>query len=162
AISSKPNPSNAQWQVVTEAAWQQRQDNQVRALLGYLLCCPNRRAHRLALQAALWPAGDDETSVRRMNKTIQSLQRILSYGSGGRSHAFVEAEDQAAGVSVQPLRFDGDWLILAGQEYVWVDADVFEEMLQTGVDSIVSLGGVSSPKISPGSTQEIPGDQQMV
>jgi tetratricopeptide (TPR) repeat protein len=159
--NDNPDPSNAQWQVVTEAAWQQRQDNQVRALLGYLLCSPGRRAHRSELQAALWSTGDNETSVRRMNKTIQSLQRVLSYGNGGRGHAFVETEGQAAGVGIQPLRLDDDWLILAGQECVWVDADVFEEMLQTGVNGIVSLNEEVSAKISPGNTQEIPGDQQM-
>jgi predicted ATPase/DNA-binding SARP family transcriptional activator len=159
--NDNPGLSNAQWQVVTEAAWQQRQDNQVRALLGYLLCCPDRRAHRLELQAVLWPTGDNETSVRRMNKTIQSLQRVLSYGTGGRGHAFVETEGQATGVGIQPLRLDDDWLILAGQECIWVDADVFEEMLQTGVTSIVSLDGEASATISPGNTQEIPGDRQM-
>src|SRR5437762_1993530 len=111
-----------EWRVVNDAAWQHRQDNQIRTLLGYLLCCPGRRAHRSQLLALLGLEGNDETSIRRLNKTIPLLQRIL----GGSGHTPVEADSQAAGVSIQPLRFDDDWLVLAGQECIWVDADVFE------------------------------------
>src|SRR5437764_7869129 len=110
ATNDNSDASNAQWQVVNHPAWQQRQDNQIRALLGYLLCCPGRRARLSELQAALWPAGDNETSSRLMHKTIQSLQRVLVHGNGGRRRTFIEADNQA-GVSIQPLRLDDDWLI---------------------------------------------------
>jgi tetratricopeptide (TPR) repeat protein len=161
AIKSNPEASNAQWQVVTHPAWQQRQDNQIRALLGYLLCCPGRRARLPELLAALWPADDNETSTRLMHKTIQSLQRVLGHGSGGNRRTFGETDGQAAEVSIQPLRIDDDWLILAGSECIWVDADVFEEMLQTGVDRIVSLGGELSEKAGSRNTQEVQDSHQM-
>src|SRR5262249_42171384 len=86
---------------------------------------------------------------------------VLSYGNGGRGHAFVEAEGQVTGVGMQPLRLDDDWLILAGQERIWVDADVFEEMLQTGVNGIVALDEEAGAKRSSGNTQEIQNNQQI-
>ncbi len=171
AAHSKPDASSSapQWHVVTESAWQQRQDSQVRALLGYLLCSPHRRAHRSQLQAALWPADDNETSTRRLNKTIQSLQRILGYGSGGTGQTFGEANKagaQTAGAErpqgiapttpiSQPLQHDDDWLVLAGQERIWVDADVFEEMLQESAASIASFDEMLTGHTGSSNTREI-------
>ena len=109
--------------------------------LGYLLCSTHRRAPRSQLLSALWPTSESETAVRSLNKAIQLLQRVLSSGNAGSSHTFVEgdkANAHGAGVSILPLRLDDDWLVLAGQECVWVDADVFEEMLQTEIDTLAS------------------------
>jgi DNA-binding SARP family transcriptional activator len=125
------------WQVVTDAAWQQRHDSQVRTLLGYLLSSPQRRAQRSQLLAALWPEEDNETSTRHLNKTMQLLQRILGYGNG---HAFSETNKTNSHVGTQPLRLDGDWLILAGQESLWVDANIFDEMLQVSTNRDEALG----------------------
>jgi DNA-binding SARP family transcriptional activator len=168
AANSKPDASSSapQWHVVTESAWQQRQDSQVRALLGYLLCSPHRRAHRSQLQAALWPTDDNETSTKRLNKTIQSLQRILGHGSGGAGHSFIEANktgSQAPGAErsqgtspiLQPLQHDDDWLVLAGQERIWVDADVFEEMLQGSTPSIGIFDEELTGHTGSRNTQEI-------
>ena len=135
-----------QWQVVTEAAWQQRQDSQVRTLLGYLLCSPQRRADRTQLQTALWPALDNENATRRLNKTIQLLQRVLGHGS-----AFVDdkTNGQAGWLTNNPLKIDGDWLILAGQDTLWADADTFEEMLQAATSAETELDTSSTPSDIP-------------
>src|SRR5437667_3397932 len=122
AVRSDARSSVAQWHVVTEAAWQQRQESQVRALLGYLLCSPGRRAHRSQLLAALWPGDDNEASTRYLNKALHLLQRVLGYGVGKVPTGEADKTDgQAIGVSIQPLQLDDDWFVLAGQEHIWVD-----------------------------------------
>ena len=44
-----------QWQSVTDMVWQQQD---VRALLGFLLCAAQRRASREQVMSALWPESD--------------------------------------------------------------------------------------------------------
>jgi predicted ATPase/DNA-binding SARP family transcriptional activator len=155
------NPGQAQWHVVTEAAWQQRQESQVRALLGYLLCSPGRRAHRSQLLAALWPGDDNETSTRYLNKALHLLQRVLGYGVGKVPTGEADKTDgQAVGVSIQPLQLDDDWFVLAGQEHIWVDADVFEEMLQAGSDGLTSPGEEQAGYTSSRNMQKAQDSQQ--
>jgi predicted ATPase/DNA-binding SARP family transcriptional activator len=149
--SDAPSPPT-QWHTVTESAWQQRQDSQVRALLGYLLCSPHRRAHRSELLAVLWPTSDNETSIYRLNKTFQLLQRVLGYGNAGEAN---KLDSQAVAANIQPLRLEDGWFTLAGQECIWVDADIFEEMLQASVDRIASPDEELITSTGPKNTQEI-------
>ncbi len=114
------------WQAVTEAGWQQRQDSQIYALLGYLICSPERHASRSQTLALLWPDLDSETATRRLTKTLQALQRVLG-------HPLVEntSNDSAASRSNSHLlQIQNEELLLAGQERLFIDATAFEELIQ--------------------------------
>jgi tetratricopeptide (TPR) repeat protein len=110
----------ATWQVVNDVAWQQRQESSLRALLAYLICSAGRRASRAQIQAALWAELDNETATRRLNKTIQQLQKVLGLTFTG------EGEVRVGELAVQN---DGEWIILAGQGRLYIDADDFANRL---------------------------------
>ncbi|HEU5231147.1 MAG TPA: DUF6788 family protein, partial [Ktedonobacteraceae bacterium] len=97
------------WQSVTEASWQQQR--QVRALLAFLICSPERKASRAQVMAALWPKRDQETATENLSKIVYRLRKVLGHPQE------------------MLLRSEGDCLVLAGQHKVWVDADAFEALL---------------------------------
>ncbi len=109
-----------QWSPVTDSAWQQ---HNVRSLLAYLICSPERRASRSQIIAALWPTLDIGMASSRLNKTVQNLRKVLG-------HPAVDAgsvQGDAFRVGALPLLVDGEWLSLADQEHIWIDAHAFEE-----------------------------------
>ncbi len=109
-----------QWSPVTDSAWQQ---HNVRSLLAYLICSPERRASRSQIIAALWPTLEIGMASSRLNKTVQNLRKVLG-------HPAVDAgsmQGDAFRVGALPLLVDGEWLSLANQEHIWIDADAFEE-----------------------------------
>ncbi|GCE31121.1 hypothetical protein KDA_66050 [Dictyobacter alpinus] len=111
---------NRSWHVIDEAAWQQRS---VRALLAYLICCPDRRSTRSQAIAALWP-DDDLTAARSaLNKTLNVLRKVLG-------HPSVKPGQTSQSDQVERFRTDGDWFILGEQERVWIDVDEFEKLAQ--------------------------------
>lgn len=118
------------FQPVTDSSWQQQA---VRSLLGYLLCCPERRASRSQISAALWPSLDLETATSRLNKAIQNLRKVLGHPSIDTG----TAPGEPLRMGSQPFFSDSEWLSLAGQDVVWVDADAFEERVAT-VQAVVS------------------------
>src|SRR5579883_31227 len=96
------------WQAVTEASWQQQR---VRALLAFLICSPERKASRPQVIAALWPRSDQETATENLSKIVYRLRKVLGHPQE------------------MLLRTEGDCLVLAGQQKVWVDTDAFEALV---------------------------------
>lgn len=123
-----------QWQSVTDLVWQ-LQD--VRALLGFLLCAPQRRANREQIINALWPESDKETAHDSLNDTVDSLRQMLeptksrtTPTAGGKSTPTGgTARLRSAQAGVPLLRIEDEWLALADQSQIWVDADAFEGLL---------------------------------
>ena len=108
--------SELQWQAVQDAAWQERI---VRALLALLICAPERKVSRSQAIATLWSRTDKEIAHANLSKLIQKLRTILE----------PTRRRQSARSSTQLLRVEGDWILLADQSRVWVDADAFTELL---------------------------------
>lgn len=102
-----------QWLPATETTWQQRK---VRTLLGYLLSCSGRKALRMEIMEALWPDSTLETASHALTRSLNHLRQLLGQGT--------ELNGQRS-----PLRLEGEWVILAGQQLLWVDADAFEALL---------------------------------
>ncbi|GHO97004.1 transcriptional activator [Reticulibacter mediterranei] len=121
-----------QWQSVTDMVWQQQD---VRALLGFLLCADQRRASREQVMKVLWPESESDTASESLNRVVDNLRQVLdptrtrdtlravSNNPGKSSRA------RSAQSRVPLLHIDGDWLVLADQSQVWVDADAFESIL---------------------------------
>ncbi len=106
-------------QDVVDTNWQQRQ---VRAVLGYLLCSPERRASREQIRSALWLESDDASARSQLNKTINALRKVLGHPTV-ESGQDVASQQQAANGWL--FQIDNEWLALAPQERIWVDADAF-------------------------------------
>ncbi|HLZ55679.1 MAG TPA: AAA family ATPase [Ktedonosporobacter sp.] len=102
-----------QWRPVTDSAWQQQR---VRALLAFLICQPERRVSRTEAMQALWPSSDRESASSKLTKILHRLRKILGSVQAGPFQGSL-------------LRSEGEWLVLAGQEQIWVDADAFEELV---------------------------------
>jgi DNA-binding SARP family transcriptional activator/tetratricopeptide (TPR) repeat protein len=93
------------WQTVSETGWRLPQ---ARALLGCLLCAPNRR---LTLQRAgelLWPELDAKSAAQNVRRAGTALGQVF-----GQIYS----------------RQAGNVLALAGQAQLWVDCEAFEELL---------------------------------
>lgn len=102
-----------EWQTVANRTWQRRR---ARALLGCLLSQTGRRMGREQAMEALWPDLDIETAANRLNGAVHELRQILE----------PEIERPAAS---KLLRLERDILILADSSRIWVDAEVFESLL---------------------------------
>jgi predicted ATPase/DNA-binding SARP family transcriptional activator len=100
--------------------WQQRP---VRALLGYLLCCPDRRASREQIRTALWLEDDETTARSQLNKAANALRKLLGHPTieGGQ-----DAASQPLGADGWLFQMDSEELVLAPQERIWMDADAFD------------------------------------
>src|SRR5581483_197850 len=120
--------SNQQWQTITDSAWQQQQ---IRALLAYLICCPERKASRSQIITALWPSSDIETATNRLNKTVQNLRKVLGYPSieSASTGDISCASSTLANVKLLPLYIEDEGIRLAGQDLILIDADAFETSL---------------------------------
>lgn len=123
-----------QWQSVTDMVWQQKQ---VRMLLGYLLCHPERRVSYTQALETLWPDSDLEAATEGLNRVIDALRLVLepprNRGSSVTSPASGAAQTslrvhRPSQSSNQLLYREGEWLILADQSRVWVDADAFKAL----------------------------------
>jgi predicted ATPase/DNA-binding SARP family transcriptional activator/Flp pilus assembly protein TadD len=102
-----------EWQTIASRTWQRRR---ARALLGCLLSSTGRRLGREQAMEALWPDLDIETAANRLNGAVHELRQIL------------EPEISRPAAS-QMLRLVQDVLLLAGASQIWVDADIFESLL---------------------------------
>lgn len=127
------------WQTVTDALWQQRK---VRALLAYLIASPGRRLSRAQATAALWPESSKEAAAGNLNKIVHHLRQLLepsrNQPGGPRSSSFF-------------LRSEGEWLVLAEQSHIWIDADAFESLLAQTM-----MGAPPEPAASEEERQDIP------
>ncbi len=102
-----------QWQSVTEAAWQHQR---VRSVLACLLSSVGRKWGREQLMDALWPDLDFENASGRLDRAVHSLRQLFE----------PSLERPAAS---RLLRSEREGLVLADQQYIWVDADVFEQLI---------------------------------
>ena len=101
------------WQTVANRTWQRRR---ARALLGCLLSQAGRRMGREQVMDALWPDLDIETAANRLNGAVHELRQILE-------------PEIARPAASKLLRLERDILMLADTSQIWVDAEVFEGLL---------------------------------
>jgi DNA-binding SARP family transcriptional activator len=101
------------WQTVANRTWQRRR---ARALLGCLLSQAGRRMGREQVMEALWPDLDIETAANRLNGAVHELRQILE-------------PEIARPAASKLLRLERDILMLADTSQIWVDAEVFEGLL---------------------------------
>jgi DNA-binding SARP family transcriptional activator/tetratricopeptide (TPR) repeat protein len=99
-----------QWQTVNDTTWVRR--SRVRAFLALLLCSPGRAINRTKAIEIFWPRKDREVADHELNATLQSLRKILRIPRESQSHTML-------------LRSEGDMLVLADQQTIWLDADAF-------------------------------------
>ena len=105
--------NGSDWQTITSRMWQRRR---ARALLGCLLSNAGRRSGREQVMEAIWPDLDIETAANRLNGAVHEVRQIL------------EPEITKPATS-QLLRLEQDVLQLASASQIWVDADIFEGLL---------------------------------
>ena len=101
------------WQTLASPMWQRRR---ARALLGCLLSNAGRRMAREEAMKALWPDLDMDTAANRINGAVHEVRRMLEPGLA------------QSGAS-RMLRLERGVLQLAGADLIWVDADIFEDLL---------------------------------
>jgi predicted ATPase/DNA-binding SARP family transcriptional activator len=111
------------WQSVTEAAWLRR--TRTRALLALLICSPGRSVSRTRAIELLWSHRDKVSANEHLDATLQSLRKLFRHPQEAL------------------LYVEGEQIILAGQDSVWVDADAFTDLLnQCGIPAHLSNGEV--------------------
>jgi DNA-binding SARP family transcriptional activator len=103
----------ATWQTVTDSAWQQPR---VRMLLAYLICAPGRKVNRDQALEDLWPDSAVSVATNNLHRAVHHLRQVLGH-------------QRATSTQELLLRSEGDWLMLAGQSHIWIDADAFEALL---------------------------------
>ncbi len=102
-----------EWQTVTDSAWQHQR---VRFLLAGLLSNAARRVGREQLLELLWPELELEMASSRLDRAVHSLRQLF--------------EPQRAKPATSPLLLtERELLVLADHPQVWIDADVFEKLL---------------------------------
>ena len=101
------------WQTLASPMWQRRR---ARALLGCLLSNAGRRMAREEAMKALWPDLDMGTAANRINGAVHELRRMLEPGL-------------AQSAASRMLRLERGVLQLAGADLIWIDADIFEDLL---------------------------------
>ncbi len=101
------------WQTIASRMWQRRR---ARALLGCLLSNAGRRLGREQTMEALWPDLDIETAANRLNGAVHEARQILE-------------PEIARPAASKMLRLERDVLQLANADQIWVDADIFESLL---------------------------------
>ncbi|GLV54519.1 hypothetical protein KDH_13660 [Dictyobacter sp. S3.2.2.5] len=101
------------WQTVKDASWQHQR---VRALLGCLVSVTGRKLGREQITEALWPDLDIETAGSRLDRAVYSLRQVFEPGRNRPA--------------TSPLLLtEREVLTLADSSQIWVDADVFEQLL---------------------------------
>ncbi|GCE09042.1 DUF6788 family protein [Dictyobacter aurantiacus] len=101
------------WQTATDASWQHQR---VRALLGCLVSVAGRKLGREQITEALWPDLDIETAGSRLDRAVYSLRQVFEPGRNRPA--------------TSPLLLtEREVLTLADSSQIWVDADVFEQLL---------------------------------
>jgi DNA-binding SARP family transcriptional activator len=106
--------NQGEWQAADSRTSHRRR---TRALLGCLLSSPSRRLGREQVMDMLWPNLDIELAANRLNGAVHELRQILE-------------PDISRPSSSRFLRLERDMLELADNTLVWVDAEVFEQLLK--------------------------------
>jgi predicted ATPase/DNA-binding SARP family transcriptional activator len=101
------------WQTVTDSSWQHQR---VRSLLAGLVSNAARRVGREQLLELLWPELELEVASSRLDRAVYSLRQIF--------------EPQRAKPASSPLLLtERELLVLGEHPQVWIDADVFEKLI---------------------------------
>ena len=111
--------SQHQWESVPDAAW--RTHDNARLLLCYLISQPNRSATERQLCSSLWPDANESESEATLMQSQHLLSQLLT-PKRTRHH-------------VPLFHREGGWVTLAGQQDMWCDADVLEELLAGSSDT---------------------------
>lgn len=112
-LERRNSRESREWQTVTDASWQHQR---VRALLGCLVSVEGRKLAREQLMDALWPDLDIETAGSRLDRAVYSLRQL-----------FEPSRNKPA---TSPLLLtEREVLVLASHPQIWIDADVFEQLL---------------------------------
>lgn len=91
------------WRAVTEAGWRLPM---ARALLGCLLCVPERRLTQQQACELLWPGLDAKSAAQHLRRAGTVLAQVLAPAYSRQA---------------------GNVLLLAGQDQFWVDCQAFED-----------------------------------
>ncbi len=119
---------NWKWQVVHDGEWLGLHPQ---ALLAYLAGRPGRGANHAQILAALWPDLSEKTASLQLERAVAALRRLLAPARKRK-----RLQDM--------LRWDGEWLSLANQSLIWIDADAFE-----------SLFSQARGNLDPGQTEQL-------
>src|SRR5579884_4456809 len=103
-----------EWRAVDSRTWHRRR---ARALLGCLLSHAGRRLGREQIMELLWPDLDIDVAANRLNGAVHELRQMLE-------------PEIARPASSRLLRLERDVLELADDKYIWVDAEIFENLLK--------------------------------
>ena len=123
-----------QWTPVTESEWRQ---GALRTLFAYLLCQPGRCASKRDIARDLWPtAGAEAWSL--LDKTLAHLEHVLATPTSSRGG---KATTRQARAQQSLLQITDDEVTLGGQLQIWVDVDVFEQLVDTLASSTNSGPG---------------------
>jgi Predicted ATPase len=142
------------WRTATSARWRKQS---VRLLLGYLLCMPQRKASVAQVVQTLWPQSSAKEAMAHLLQTVKALRQVLlqypqtdrrdganrtpplasSRADNPTREIPNRSSDFAPGHSAgqenrldERIRYDGNWIMLAGQDLIWVDIDEFEQLVQ--------------------------------
>ena len=108
-----------QWLSLREDNWQEQP---LRTLLGYLVSSPARIIRRRAVMSVLWPELDAADASEQLDLCVEALGNLLEPPRGMRPQ-------QSSRQSLPLVRYEGESLVLADQNRVWLDADAFESLL---------------------------------
>ena len=101
------------WQTVTDSSWQHQR---VRLLLAGLVSNSVRRVGREQLLELFWPELEREVASSRLDRAVYSLRQLF--------------EPLRTKSATSPLLLiEGGLLVLGEHPQVWVDADVFERLI---------------------------------
>ncbi len=102
-----------EWQTVTDAAWQHQR---ARSILCCLVSNPTHKLAREQVMDLLWPELELEVAASRLDRAVHSLR-----------HVFEPTRERLA--SSPLLLTERESLVLAEQNLIWIDCDVFEHLL---------------------------------
>ena len=112
-LERRSGRDGSEWQTVTDSAWQHQR---VRSLLCSLVSSSGRKLGREQIMDALWPELDGETAASRLDRAVYSLRQIFE-PSRGR-------------LATSPLLLtEREMVVLADHPQVWIDSDVFDQLL---------------------------------
>lgn len=110
--------ANEQWQPVRQTAWVEAPMTQ--RLLGCLVSGPNRILSRDELLHLLWPGDNDTTATNALHALVQTLQK--------RFESLVQRQHRP--LKPPPMLQEmGEIIALASQTHLWIDADVFKNLI---------------------------------
>lgn len=103
----------SEWLTVTDATWQHQR---VRLLLRCLISLPHRRVDRTVLLNRVWSSIDHENANGRLDRAVHDLRRVF--------------EPEREKPATSPLLFTQQGMVaLADQQFLWIDADAFEQSI---------------------------------